>query len=227
MLNLYLAINNWGYVSTFRQSTTNKINFLLEFSNLNEYNFLQCRIFLYEKWNVHNPHVSVHRISMEQPVRHSTHCISLSKKYFLLSLSNRFISKEGKLWQWRKVLEMLLFLGPRADNVSVTFTHLGCGCLCSRPALLTVQLSHHESTTGSNPCEEAELCPMSCIPSTSPWLEPCCRYACAHPYPWLGQSELAWLWMLSAVTVLLSGSHQAVADLGVPASSALPQVVAG
>lgn len=177
--------------------------------------------------NVHNPHVSVHRISMEQQVRHSTHCISLSKTYFLLSLSNRFISKEGKLWQWRKVLEMLLFLGPWADHVSVTFPHLGCGCLCSRPALLTAQLSHHESTTGCNPCEEAELCPMPCVTSTSPWLEPCCRYTCAHPYPWPGQVELAWLWMLSAVIVLLSGSHQAVGDLGVPASSALPQVVAG
>lgn len=98
------------------------------------------------KRNIHNLHLSVHRISVEQPVRHSTHCMSPNKTHiFPLSLSNRLISKERKSWQWRKVLETLLVLGPWADHLSATFTYLSYGCLCSRPALLTVQLRCHES----------------------------------------------------------------------------------
>lgn len=193
----------------------------------------QTRIFssveFFCKRNVHNLHFSVHRISMEQPVMHSTHYVSLSKTYFLLSLINRFISKEGKSWEWRKALETLIFRALSRPCLC-NFYHLGYNCPCSRPALPSAQLSHCESDCWEKSLRGSwagELCPLPLVPSILPWLEPCCRHAHAHPYPWPGWLELAWLWMLSAVTVPSWGSHQAVPDLHVPASSALPQVVAG
>lgn len=38
------------------------------------------------KRNIHNLHLSVHRISVEQPVRHSTHCMSPNKTHIFLFL---------------------------------------------------------------------------------------------------------------------------------------------
>lgn len=172
------------------------------------------QIFFCER-NVHNLHLRISK-NNQWGIPH-TACY-WTKYIFCFLWVIDHISKERKSWQWRKVLETLLFSGSWVYHVSAAFTHLGNGCLYSRPAFLTVLLSHWIRPLGEITVRKLSWGPLSCSSGTQHFaLAWAMLQAChAHPHPWPGQSELAWLWVLSASAVLSPSSHQAVADLGCP-----------
>lgn len=140
--------------------------------------------------------------SVKQPVRHSTHCTSLSWKciFLILWVADSSAKKVSYSRQEKCFKHEVIFMALSRPSDSATFTHLVYGCLWARTAFLWCSWDTVNQTAGRRPVwriSVGDLCPTPWdLLKPFPWCWPelCYSHAYAHPYTQPGLSELSWPW---------------------------------